>query len=212
MDIDKVIRDQVSKSQPSGRFVFPELIAAIHHARWSGIAVSETREGESFLLFLGGEPEGALLSDYRGILVGDKAVFGMDPKGSYIFYRISPDIVDRLVLWCRIFDKSHVKPGSASKIEQIGKSRAGIGILVIIVEKGGVRIPGAHLSIRKDGLVTGKNVTDYEGKASFRLMYGSYDCALTLKDQTRLYSFIFSPQHPCMVFEISDQDTVLQGL
>lgn len=213
MNIDEVIRDQVQKTEPSGTYGLPDLIGCIRSGGWSGIAVSKADTGESYLLFIAGEPEGALFSDHRGILVGDKAILGMDQKSTYVFHRISPDIVDRLVLWCRIFDKSHVKSGSSGEVIQIGKKRSGIGVLVIAVEKASVPIPGAHLTIRREGHVIGNNRTDYEGKASFRLMFGAYDCALTLKDhQTRLYSFVFTPEHPRMILEISDRDTVLQGL
>jgi hypothetical protein len=213
MNIDEVIRDQVQKTKPSGTCVFTDLIGNIHSGGWSGIAVSKTDKGESYLLFMAGEPEGALLSDHQGILVGDKAVFSIDQKSTYTFHQISPDIIDRLVLWCRIFDKSHVKSGSSQEVVQIGKKRSGIGVLMIGVEKAGFPVPGASLTIRREGAVVGNNRTDYEGKASFRLMFGEYDCAVTLKDrQTRLYSFVFTPDHPRMVLEISDRDTVLPGM
>ena len=213
MNIDEVIRDQVQKTEPSGTCVFTDLIGNINSGGWSGIAVSKTDKGESYLLFMAGEPEGALLSDHQGILVGDKAVFSIDQKSTYTFHQISPDIIDRLVLWCRIFDKSHVKSGSSQEVVQIGKKRSGIGVLMIGVEKAGVPVPGASLTIRREGAVVGNNRTDYEGKASFRLMFGEYDCAVTLKDrQTRLYSFVFTPDHPRMVLEISDRDTVLPGM
>lgn len=213
MNIDEVIRDQVRKNEPSGTCVFTNLIGNIHSGGWSGIAVSITDKGESYLLFIAGEPEGALLWDHRGILVGDKAVFSIDPKSTYTFHPVSSVIIDRLVLWCRIFDKSHVKSGSSQEVIQIGRKRSGIGVLMIGVEKDGVPVPGASLTIRREGAVVGNNRTDYDGKASFRLMFGEYDCAVTLKDrQTRLYSFIFTPDHPRMVLAITDQDTVLPGM
>jgi hypothetical protein len=213
MNIDEVIRDQVRKTGPSGTYVFPGLIDNIRSCGWSGIAVSKTEKGELYLLFMAGEPEGALLSDHRGILVGDKAILSMDLKSTFVFHQISPDIIDRLVLWCRIFDKSHVKSRSSEEVIQIGKKRSGIGVLIIGVEKAGVPIQGASLTIRREGAVVGNNRTDYEGKASFRLMFGDYDCAVTLPDhQTRLYSFVFTPEHPRTILEITDQDTVLQGI
>jgi hypothetical protein len=212
MNIDEVIRNQVQKTEPSGSCVFPDMIRNIRSGCWSGIAVSKTEKGELYLLFTGGEPEGALLSDHRGVLVGDKAVLSIDPKSSYLLHHISPDIIDRLLLWCRIFDKSRITSWSSQEVVQIGKKPSGIGLLMIGVEKAGVPIPGANLTIRRVGAMVANNRTDHDGKASFRLMYGEYDCAVTLKDhQTRLYSFVFTPDHPRMVLEISDHDTVLPG-
>jgi hypothetical protein len=213
MDIDEVIRDQVRKTEPSGTYPFPDLIESIRSGGWSGIAVSKNGKGESYLLFIAGEPEGALFSDNQGVLAGDKAVFWMDPKSTYVFHQMAPDVVDRFVLWCRIFDKSHVKSGSSREVIQIGKKPMGIGVLVTVVERAGVPVPGAHLAIRREGHVIGNNLTDSGGKASFRLMFGPCDCAVTLKDhQTRLYSFVFTPENPKIILEITDEDTVLQGM
>jgi hypothetical protein len=213
MELDEVLRDLVGKTNASGSCVLHDLVQIAKSQNLNGIGVGVTPKRESFILFLGGDPEGALISDSYGILVGDKATLQLDPGLEYEFHVIDPAIIEGIVLRTRIFDKSHLNPIQAEGIFQIGKKTCGIGILTLTVSKEGILQPGVHLSIRHDGHVVGNDVTDKTGKVSFRLIYGMYDCTVSSKDQRiRLYTFAFTPESPRIVLEISDTDTVLPAI
>ena len=94
-----------------GTFSLAELLQYATTQSITGIAVAKDREGsrQLYLAFLAGEPEGAIFIDDNGTLYGDKAVMLIGGNESFALCDVPADIVDSLVMGCRIFEKTHIK-------------------------------------------------------------------------------------------------------
>lgn len=171
--------DTIQKgSRNLGTFPLQELL---HHAASRGInglAVVKESDREMYLAFLNGEPEGAVYTDDKGVLFGDKAVLMISGSDKFVLMEIKPDIVEALIMSSRIFDKNRIKKSISYEIPEIGKSGGGIGILTVTVLKDGSPANGIRVSIRKDGKIVGSDITTSEGTVGFRVAYGEYDCIL----------------------------------
>lgn len=194
---DEIIDDLIKNSHSKGNFSYSSLIEYITKFQFWGVAKSSKRDRKYYVLFCGGEPEGALVSDRKGTLVGDRAVLALREPDNYELYPVDPTLVDQLVLGCRIFDKSHAKKDISMDIPELGKKSDGVGRFTMIVRKDGIAQPGLKIMIRKAGQVVGSDFTNREGKAMFKLKTGKYEIVLTQRDgQISLYEVLFDSASP----------------
>lgn len=148
-----------------------------------GLAVARGDGAIGCLVFVRGEPEGAIFSDQNGDLFGDKAVILVTRMEQFILYEVKPDIAEALVMGCRVFDKTRLRQGLSEAIPEIGVKSDGVGRLMVVLLKDKEPQQGVRLSIRKDGRILGSDFTDGAGSAGFRLMHGDYECIVQGKSQ-----------------------------
>lgn len=176
------IQDQLDQiigvSPDRGTFPLPELLRVAGAGRVNGLAVAKDGAHVFYLAILAGEPEGAVYADEKGELYGDNAVVHLTGREQFSVRDVSPDLVDAVVMGCRIFEKSHIRKNMSAAIPEIGKKAEGIGILTLMVKHDREPQNGVRVSIRKDGRIVGSDVTTDNGSVSFRLMHGNYDCIL----------------------------------
>jgi hypothetical protein len=68
----------------------------------------------------------------------------------------------------------------------------GAGVFSVIIVDKGTPLAGQRVSIRKEGQVLANDFTRSDGKVSFRLLYGKYECVIHSRDSTvRVYEFEF---------------------
>jgi len=184
----------VKNSHSVGIFPFNELIIYAASRNLFGVGIGSLKDKKYYILFSEGKPEGAIITDKTGTLVGDRAVYTLREADDYEFYPLNSALIERLILGCRIFDKSHIKRNLALDIPQVGKKSEGIGIFTMIIKKESIPQQGMKIMIRKDGQIMGSDFTNKEGKVSFKLKSGKYEIVLTRKDQgLSLYEVRFNP-------------------
>jgi len=190
---DEIIEDLVQNSDSMGNFSYSTLIEYVEKENFWGVATGSQRDRKYYILFCGGEPKGALVSDRNGTLAGDRAIFALRDTDDYELFPIDPPVVEQLVLGCRIFDTSHLKKNRSLDIPQLGKRSEGVGIFTMIVMKDGSPQQGLKIMIRKGGQIVGSDFTNNEGKVRFKLKTGRYEIVLTRKSgEISLYEVIFN--------------------
>ncbi|MEM2124527.1 MAG: hypothetical protein QXL43_04290 [Methanolinea sp.] len=114
---------------------------------------------------------------------------------NFTLFPAKPNIVERIVLGCRIFDQEilrRILPVDLPEVRREGEG--GAGIFSVVVVENGIPLPGYRVSIRKEGQIVGNDFTRADGKVSFRLLYGKYECIVHSRDlSTRVYEFEFHP-------------------
>jgi hypothetical protein len=190
-----IIDDLVREVPPVGTHLYGDLLQTVRDNKFHGVAVSGSAGSRTYLLFLDGEPEGAIIADEKGELYGDKAVYLIRGSERFTLFPLSPPVVERLVFGCRIYDKSHFKGGYSLGLTEIGKKAEGIGRLVIAVKRDGSPASGMAIKIRRAGQIVGSDVTDPQGMVSFRLLFGTYDL-LVVREENNIdvYGFSFVPE------------------
>ncbi len=182
MRIQDLIESMLKGSPCLGTFTLPDLIRFAGDGSVSGLAVAKEAEYELYLGLIRGEPEGAIYIDRKGELYGDKALIRITGREKFDLWDIKPDIVDAVVMGCRIFEKTHL--GSITQVlPEIGKKSSGIGLLSLTVLRDREPQNGLRVSIRKDGQIVGSDITTQDGSAGFRVMHGSYDCIVQDRNQ-----------------------------
>ncbi|KDE55085.1 hypothetical protein [Methanoculleus sp. MH98A] len=197
MDINDLMDEILRQSTSEGRFTLDELLHYSSGHSPTGIGVSKEKEHTFFLIFSGGEPDGAMFVDTMGTLFGDSAVLRLTGREEFELFPVTPPIVDALVSRCRVFDKSHLKKNGRLDIPTVGTpARQRIGVLCLIVRDGRTPLAGAHVAIRKGKVVMTSDVTDSEGKVSFRLLNGRYMCVVSdrIGERTRRIIEFHEPQ------------------
>lgn len=192
---EEILETLLSGVLSQGPFSLKEMLVHTRQQASSGIGVTGEKKERWYILFLKGEPEGAILADSRGNLYGNKAVYLLKGTERFHFYPSDPGVVERLVLSCRIFDKKILDrklPGDIP--EMVIKTESGVGLFSMQVTKKGIPQPGQRVTIRKLGQITGSDTTNGDGKVSFKLLFGRYECIIMNPDlSTRVYEFEFSP-------------------
>lgn len=183
MEIDEFLDECIGARIPEGTFRLSDLRKFAIEEKKSGIAVAEIERGTIYLLFAGGEAEGAVEIDRSGMLMGDKAVFLLKGNEVFSFYNVEREIMERWILTCRIFDKSHLSSSLSAYIPAIERKNEGMGSFGIRVVKDTVPQAGLHVSIRKQGRVIGSDVTTGEGRAYFKVLFGEYDIVVMDKEK-----------------------------
>ncbi len=188
-----VLESLVADSPGEGPVGLQALLDLARNKGLSGIAKAESGEQHFYILFYEGEPDGAVLHDPKGTLFGNKAVFLLKGSEKFIFHPANPQIVERMILGCRVFDKNIFNRGRTRDIPQMKRvDETGAGVLVIRVIQSDAPVPGQRLSIRKGGQIIANDFTSAEGKISFRLLFGRYECVVHMRDlSTKVYEFDF---------------------
>ncbi|MDD1713648.1 MAG: hypothetical protein LUQ61_00130 [Methanoregulaceae archaeon] len=186
--IDDIIRD----TAPEGVYGYQDLIRTLREKKFHGVAVSGGPDETAYLIFLGGEPEGAIITSPKGELYGDKAVYLMKETGRYTLYPVGLPTVEQLIIGCQIYNKRHFTGGSPVELPEIGKKAEGIGRLIIALRREGSPAAGLPVKIRRSGQIVATDITDRQGVASFRLMFGTYDLLVAREEQDiDVYEFCF---------------------
>ena len=183
MKTQELIGNIVKNTKNLGIFELPGLLTFAGKNHVTGIAVAKEPEREIYLALINGEPEGAIYIDEKGTLYGDKAVMMLTDQESYVLNEVPADIVDTLIMGCRIFEKSHLRKSVPSLIPEVGRKNVALGVLTITVRHGSEHPNGIRVSVRKDGKIVGSDVTTADGTVSFKLLHGVYDCILQDRSQ-----------------------------
>ena len=176
---EKILKD----SRTLGTFPLSGLLRAAMEGSITGLAVAREAEKVSFLAFVRGEPEGAMYADEKGELYGDTAVMLIIAQETFVLHEVRQEIIEALVMGCRIYDKSHLRQGITKNLPEIGIKSQGIGHLTILIRRNREPQKGVRVSIRKDGKIVGSDFTSGDGSAGFRVMHGDYDCIVQDKEQ-----------------------------
>lgn len=177
------IENILKESKYLGMFTLPELFSFSETGSVGGIAIAKESDRELYLSFIEGEAEGAIYIDKKGGLYGDKAVMMITGHEKFVLYDIKPDIVEAVVVGCRILEKIHLRKSVTYVIPEIGKKSLGLGHLRMIILKDKEPQNGSLVSIRRSGQIVGSDVTTEDGSVGFRVMYGDYDCIVHDRNQ-----------------------------
>jgi hypothetical protein len=203
MKIQEIIGTLLAQSTRLGTFMLPELMNFVQTGSIDGIAIAKTGDREFDLAILGGEPEGAILIEEKGTVYGDMAVLLLSGTEKFELYRVNPDLVEAVVVGCRILEKNHIRKSTMDTIPEFGVKSDGLGVLSVTVKRSGEPQNGLRVSIRKDGQMFCNDITTQNGTVGFKLPFGTYDCIV--QDRTmRIYSsrIIFDPGHTRITLEI----------
>ena len=186
-----------------GTFSLPEVLTFAAFRHLNAIAAAKDGDREYYLAVLNGEPEGAIYVDADGTLFGDNAVVRMRADLNYLISEVKPDIIDALVMGCRIFEKGHIRKNMSSPVPEIGEKSRGYGIISLSVLREKIPQNGVRVSIRKDGKIVGSDITTGNGEVSFRVMYGTYTCLVQDRSRTVTHFQIpFDESHPSHILDI----------
>lgn len=135
MEIHDLIKNIHKGSKHLGTFTLHELFQFATSRSFNGIAVAKENEREYYLAFIAGEAEGAIYIDKKGTVYGDKAGKMISGHEKFDFYEITPDIVETIVMRCRIFEKTHLKKSIPNVIhdllENIVRSSKFVGVFTL---------------------------------------------------------------------------------
>jgi hypothetical protein len=207
MDIGEFVKAIAGTGHDTGTFRLPELMTYCTSQSASGVGISRDKDGsEIFLLFIAGEPQGAVLNDKAGTLCGDKAVLHLRGTELFSFHPADPERVEEYAIGCRVYDRSHLKGNPTGEIPHLSRREtAGIGILTVTVLRRNAPQAGLHVSVRKTGQLVGTDITAPTGKASFRLLFGRYDCVIMDRDHTiRHYPVSFERAGTSLAFDLAN--------
>jgi hypothetical protein len=189
-----IIDDIIREVPPEDIFTYSDLLRTVSEKKIHGVGMSSSRGRKTYLLFLEGEPEGALISDSTGELYGDKAIYLIKGEDQFTLYPLNPAVVERLIFGCRIYDKSHFTASYSLGLPEIGKKAEGIGRLIITVRKEGVPAAGITVKVRLNGQIVANDISDKGGEVSFRLLYAPYEVLIVRNENDiDVYEFSFVP-------------------
>lgn len=119
MKIQDLIKNIHKGSKHLGTFTLHDLFQFASSRNFNGIAVAKENGREYYLAFLSGEAEGAIYIDDKGPEYSDKAAKMITGHEKFEFYEITPDIVETIVMRCRIFEKTHLKKSIPNVIHDL---------------------------------------------------------------------------------------------
>jgi hypothetical protein len=191
----EIIETLIREVEPEGVFQYSDLLPAACDTHFNGIAISYGTRKKIYILFLEGNPEGAVLADSKGELYGDKAIYLIERSDRFTLCRLNPDLIERVILSCRIYDKSHFTCQHSFVPAEFGKKYEGVGRAIIALKKDGVSLPGFPIRIRKDGQIVANDISDINGLVSFRLLYGKYEVLIVRSENNiDVFEFSFIPE------------------
>jgi hypothetical protein len=203
MNISELLETILKGSKYLGTFPLAELLQYAVSRSVNGIAVAKDTPRERYLVFVKGEPEGAIYIDSNGTLYGDKAIMLIGGGEQFVLCDVKPDIVDALVMSCRVFEKSHLKQSTTYMVPEIGVKHVGIGVLTINLQRENAPINGVRVSIRKNGQIVGSDTTTGAGSVSFRVLHGTYTCMVQDRSQTVTnFQIMFDELHTKITLEL----------
>lgn len=203
MDLQELLENILKGSKYLGTYSLAELLTLATSRHLNAIAVAKEGDSKYYLAFLNGEPEGALYVDADGALFGDNAVVHIRGGRNYVLCDVKPDIIDALVMGCRIFEKVHLRKNIMYMVPEIGRKSQGIGVVTLSVQREKIPQNGVRVSIRKDGKIVGSDTTTGKGEVSFRVMHGDYICLVQERSQTVThFPITFDESHPSHVLDL----------
>jgi len=119
MKIQDLVKNIHKGSKHLGTFTLHDLFQFASSRSFNGIAVAKDNGREHYLAFLAGEAEGAIYIDDNGTEYSDKAAKMITGLEKFEFYEITPDIVETIVMRCRIFEKTHLKKSIPNVIHDL---------------------------------------------------------------------------------------------
>ena len=119
MKIQDMIKNIHKGSKHLGTFTLHDLFQFATSRSYNGIAVAKENGREYYLAFLAGEAEGAIYIDDNGTEYSDKAAKMITGREKFEFYEITPDIIETIVMRCRIFEKTHLKKSIPNVIHDL---------------------------------------------------------------------------------------------
>jgi len=167
-----------------GAYDFSELLSFAAAGHLNALAAAQEKNRRYYLAFHNGEPEGAIYQDPDGVLYGDNAVVHIRSGRGYGLCEVREDIIETLIMGCRIFETSHIRKDISCSLPEIGKRAEGIGVVTIQVRKGNQPLNGVRVSLRKEGKIVGSDITTGNGEAGFRVMHGDYTCIVQDRSQS----------------------------
>lgn len=203
MKIQELIGTLLAGAPRLGTFTLSELIRFAQSKSTNGIAVSRFNDREFDLAILDGEAEGAILIEEKGTLYGDKAVMLLTGTEKFDLYDVRQDLVEAVVMGCRILEKGHIRKSGMDMIPEIGRKSDGLGVLSVAVQRNGEPQNGVRVTIRKEGQMITNDITTDNGTVDFKLLYGKYDCVV--QDRSMMIStfhIIFDIAHSRITLEI----------
>jgi hypothetical protein len=201
MDLAEALKYLIDSAPSSGNYPLDQLGR-------DGIGLSSRDNGRFFLLFLNGEPKGAVFVDDKGVLYGDKAVLLLRGSETFSLHDASSDSIARYTSVSRIFDERHLQHLFTKTIPCIAKKPEALGVLSLRIVRDGIPQAGFHVSVRKNGMMVGNAMTHNDGFVSFRLFHGEYECALMDENhQIRKAQIQFDKQDNYLTIEIGHNDS-----
>jgi len=77
-------------------------------------------------------------------------------------------------------------------------------VLTLTIQKDAVPQNGVSVSVRSEGKVLGNDITTEEGTASFKLMYGKYNCIVKDRSQNITTFYItFDDLHSKIILDLN---------
>ncbi len=201
MEIAELFERVISNSEYEGNFAFDSLLDHMQETGQSGFALEEDGRKNFFLIFVGGEPEGAALIEERGMLFGDKAVLLLKREGVMRLFVVEGEFAEALAARCKVYDKSHLKRSFSEELPQMGGNTQTMGRLCVVIKKNDEMQSGVRIELRKGRQVIGGDITAGDGKICFKVMNGLYDCLVTDRDQ-KSYKYRISFQDSYTLSEI----------
>jgi len=182
-----------------------EMLKYTSTQKFNGIAVAKDDERAFYLAFLSGEPEGVVYADNRQIFYGDTAATLMPDGIFFVLHAVKAEIVASFVMGCRLFEKSLIKTHTVNQIPRVGVMSNGIGVLTLTLMLGNAPWNGVRVSMRKDGLMVGSDITTGTGSCGFRLMYGDYTCIVEDRLQgVKFFTIRFDRTHDHIVLNLPE--------
>jgi len=203
MDHQELLENILKGSKYPGTFSLAEMLTFAASRSLNAIGVAKEGDGEYYLAFLNGEPEGALYADAEGALFGDKAVDHIRKGRQYILCDGKPEIIGAFVMGCRIFEKGHIEKNIMHIVPDIGKKSQGIGVITLSVRREKNPQNGVRVSLRKDRTIVGSDITTGDGEVSFRVMHGDYTCLV--QDRSRVvtrFPILFDDSHTSYILDL----------
>ena len=183
MKIQEIVEAMLRDARSLGTFTLPALMSTAIEGKQSGLAIVREQDSLSCLALVKGEPEGAIFTDEHGERFGDTAVMLIAGREQFVFWEVPQDLVEALVMGCRIFEKNRLKQGLARDVPEFGRKSDGVGHLTVTIMRGPALEKGIRVSLRKDGKIVGSDFTAGDGSAGFRMMHGDYDCLVQDRSQ-----------------------------
>jgi hypothetical protein len=186
----------IENTRPEGTWPLHELVRHARTTKMNGIASATGPNGHrAFLIFIDGEPEGGIYIDRSGVLYGDKSVLFLKDSNQFTFYPTAPEIANRFVTGCRIYDKSHIRAPNTYEIPEIRSMRKGIGNITLDVRSYNKPLSGIRITIKSGGKIVGNDITSHTGQISVQLLYGNYT-GVILTETGKLHPFSFQVKEP----------------
>ncbi len=192
---------------PTGNYKAKDLFSYAKTHMISAIASVTGSEGSRFyLIFLKGEPEGAVYIDKDGPLYGDKSIRFLDQESTYQVYPLTNDTSRRLITGCRIFDTTHLKAFSEISIIPDIRPTAGrrIGTAMITIQEHNNPVQGVTVAVKQQGKIVGTDMTSGAGEVRFQLLFGTYDGVIHASGSIlKAFRFDFKENNQLVVVDLN---------